>query len=174
MLLKKLGCQELFAMPDKEGRTPAHIAAKTGHVVALRALVQGGDDDVPTTVPKLVKTDSGGPTKTGPAAAEANIALVLIKDADGCFPAHLAAHGGHTECVKYIHGLGVEAAETLEAANDAGKTAVELASASGHQETTRAFEALGLLVQVRTFLHLLLSCHATWWLSRLCALCMTD
>ena len=131
-------------MPDQEGRTPAHVAASTGHVTALRALVQDVVDDPSTSV----KADLRNPNKAGP-PEPANAALVLAKDARGCFPVHLAAQGGHTECVKFIHSLGAEAADTLEAANDAGETAVSLASAGGHHETTRALEALGLL-QVRT------------------------
>ncbi len=143
--LKKMGCEELFAMPDQEGRTPAHVAASTGHAIALRALVQGTVDDPATSV----KADLPDPNNSGGPSESTNTALVLAKDARGCFPAHLAAQGGHTECLKFIHSLGAEAARTLEAANDAGDTVVSLASALGHQETIRALEVLGL-VQVRS------------------------
>lgn len=147
VFLKELGCEELFAMPDQEGRTPAHIAASTGHVTALRALVQGVVDSPLISA----NTGLGDANQTrGPPAEAANAALVLAKDAAGCFPAHLAAQGGHTDCIRYIHSLGAEAADTLDAPNEAGETAVGFASANGHQETTRALALLGLVVQVRT------------------------
>ena len=146
VFLKELGCEELFAMPDQEGRTPAHIAASTGHVTALRALIQGVVDS-PLMPANMGLGDVN--QSRGPPAEPPNAALVLVKDAAGCFPAHLAAQGGHTECIKYIHSLGAEAADTLDAPNEAGETAAGLAFANGHQETTRALALLGLVVQVR-------------------------
>jgi ankyrin repeat protein len=123
-------------MADEEGRTPAHIAASTGHVDALRALVEELISPAPSSSSSSsssssdktindTKTEGGeeaadkqasSPSAGAGAGAAAGggggaklpppgLGLVLVKDAAGCFPAHFAAKGGHTECLQYIHGL---------------------------------------------------------------------
>ena len=125
-------CAAVTGMADEEGRTPAHIAASTGHVDALRALVEELISPAPSSSSSSSSSDktindtktegdeeaadkqasspsagagAGGGGGGGAKLPPPGLGLVLVKDAAGCFPAHFAAKGGHTECLQYIHGL---------------------------------------------------------------------
>lgn len=70
-----------FTLGDRDGATPAHIAAKLGNLSDLQRLVEA------TT------TNAGGHSRR---------LLLAARDQNGWQPLHEACRGGHTEIVRYL------------------------------------------------------------------------
>ena len=124
------------------GDTPAHCAAEEGHVECLRALCELGVSLV---------ADKHGWTPAHSAADQLECLRLLHEigasaslsttDEDGNTPAHVAARGGHVECVRLLHELAEASCSTF---NKEGDMPAHCAAEGGHVECLRVLHELGV------------------------------
>jgi ankyrin repeat protein len=141
--LNKLAPASLSAT-DKNGLTPAHYAARLGHVACLSALNK-------LAPASLSATDKNGLTPAHCAALKGHVeclralntlapASLPAKDRSRQTPAHYAARFGHAACLRALSELGAGASLSAKSIN--GLTPAHLAARFGREACLRALNTL--------------------------------
>lgn len=111
------GCSPATVKLDKEGWSPAHLAAFRGHTAILDRLLLGGFDiDAPSGV--VLPPDLGGLTVLHVAAGAGEVGFVrrcvshnaslTKRDLAGVTAVHYAAQGGNADALKALAGGGAD------------------------------------------------------------------
>ena len=128
-IVKIVGKSASLLATTKDGDTPLHIAAASGHKECVEALLQL---DAPTSLKNAAgKTALHITCEKGHASIVKIVgksASLLATTKDGDTPLHIAAARGHKECVEAL--LQLDAPTSLK--NAAGKTALRLACEGEH------------------------------------------
>jgi len=151
----------LLTTRDDKGWLPVHIAARNGHLEALRYIVS--ETDRLNTMAAATKTSFMATTSTGLTVAHLaarggfksilrymteleGIAVLSAEDREGWTPAHSAARGGHVETLRYIF----DQVEDREALVGGQGPRLEHIAANYHHEHVLRFLEVELRLTDRT------------------------
>jgi ankyrin repeat protein len=143
LLLRKDRSNKIRLMGNDNGRLPVHIAAKNGHLAAVRALMNQDENTLATV-------DREGCTPLSLAAcgnskSHAETVKFLIefgaalshRQLDGSTPLHQAARSGNESSIRYLLGEDCVISNgekiDLDERDTRRSTALSLAAAHGHE-----------------------------------------
>lgn len=142
--LAECGAKKSLSAPCLGGSTPLHRACIQGFDSVVEALYACG-------VKKLTVGDTRGNTPLHGACLDGNAATLRLlcrlgarpavsqPNVDGTQPMHLAAHGGHTDCMLLLHEMDAD----ISARNGQGHTPSICAASYGHAAAVRLLHDMG-------------------------------
>ena len=138
--VKALGSQNFHAT-NKDGATPAFVAAENGHLEVLQFLKASGCN--------VETANNDGATPAWKAARNGHLKVLQFLKASGCnlrtadndgwTPAFIAAQNGHLEVLQFLKASGCN----LETATNDGATPAWKAARNGHLEVLQFLKASG-------------------------------